>query len=56
MKHALQCLTPSKNPININCYYRLNCVSSQNSYVDILTPNTQKVTLFGNKVVADVIS
>jgi hypothetical protein len=30
-------------------------VSSQNSYVGVLTIETQKVTLFGNRVIADII-
>ena len=35
--------------------YRLNCVP-QNSYVGVLTPVPQNVTLFGNRAVADIIN
>lgn len=31
-------------------------MSSQNSHVQVLTPGTQDVTLFGNQVTADVVS
>lgn len=38
-----------------SAWYGLNCVH-QNSHVDILIPVPQNVTLFGNRVTADVIN
>lgn len=42
---------------NLQCRwcYGLNCIF-QNSYVQVLTPGTQNVTLFEDRVTADVIS
>lgn len=36
--------------------YGLNCMSSKNSYVEVITPEPQNMTLFGNSIVAEIIS
>ena len=31
----VQCLAPSKNPVNTSCCYELNCVPLQNAYIEV---------------------